>query len=313
VALSLSRGSILSFAFGLICTLARAQQPTFSTGVNVVNVLVTVRDKQGHLVRDLSKDDFTLEEDGRVQTVRYFLPQSGQPLNLGLLVDVSGSQRTVLAEQRRASQQFLDQVLRNPQDHAFLIRFDRQVELLKDLSFLELDARKSSDAKKNSAEGTALYDAIVFAARRIASQSGRKALIVLSDGYDTSSVASISSAIETALKADALVYSIRFLDRDVFAFQVPASQGGSPVPREGRKALGRIARETGGTYFDLTASETLDRIYAQIEDELRNQYSLGFTPILSGEKSRPGYRKIRVSVKRKGLTVQARDGYYPAE
>jgi len=293
----------LRLTVGGICALARAQQATFSTGVNVVNVLVTVRDKQGQLVRDLAKNDFTLEEDGRVQTIRYFSAQAGEPLTIGLLVDVSGSQRTVLAEQRRASRQFLDQVLRKPQDQAFFIRFDRQVEVLQDLSLLDLDT------KKNSVGGTALYDAIVFAARRIAGQAGRKALIVLSDGYDTSSSASLREAVETAQRADALVYTIRFLDRDVFAFQVPASQGGSPVPREGRKALERIAKETGGTYFDLTAVETLDKIYARMDEELRNQYSLGFTPV----GNRPGYRKIRISVKRKGLSVQARDGYFPAE
>ena len=288
---------------GLICAVARAQQATFSTGVSVVNVLVTVRDRQGQLVRGLVKDDFALEEDGRIQTVRYFSPQADLPLTVGLLVDVSGSQRTVLAEQRRASQQFLDQVLRNPKDQAFLARFDRQVQLLQDLNSLELDK------KTNSGQGTALYDAIIFGARRIAGQAGRKALIVLSDGYDTSSSASLGAAVETAQRADALVYSIRFLDRDVFAFEVPASQGGSPVPREGRKALERIARETGGGFFDLTAAATLENIYRRIEDELRNQYSLGFTPV----KNHAGYRKIRVTAKRKGLTVQARDGYYAAE
>jgi VWFA-related protein len=280
---------------------ARAQQADFSTAVNVVNVLVTVRDKQGKLIKGLAKEDFTLEEDGRIQTIRYFSPQAGQPLSLGLLIDVSGSQRTVLAEQRRAGRQFLDQVLRKDSDQAFFVRFDRQVELLKDLSLLELE--------KNGAQGTALYDAIVFAARRIAGQAGRKALVVLSDGFDTSSSASLGAAIEMAQRADALVYSIRFLDRGVFAFEIPASQGGSPVPREGRKALERIAKETGGTYFDLIGGETLEKIYSRIEDELRNQYSLGFTPV----SKRPGYRKIRVIVKRKGLAAQARDGYFSAE
>ena len=284
------------------CALARAQEANFSTGVNVVNVLVTVRDRQGQLVKGLAQDDFTLEDEGRTQTVRYFSPQSDQPLTLGLLVDVSGSQRTVLAEQRRASRQFLDKVLRKD-DRAFLLAFDRQVQLIEGFTLPELDANA------NRAGGTALYDAIVFAARRIASAAGRKALIVLSDGYDTSSAASLSAAVETAQRADALVYSIRFLDRGVFAFEVPASQGGSPVPREGRKALERIARETGGAFFDLTNAESLQKIYSRIEDELRNQYSLGFTPV----KGRPGYRKLRVSVKRKGLTVQARDGYYSAE
>lgn len=294
---------MLRLAAGAMSPLVRAQDATFSTAVNVVNVLVTVRDKQGQLVRGLANDDFTLEEDGRTQTIRYFSPQTDQPLALGLLIDVSGSQRTVLAEQRRASQQFFDQVLRKNQDQAFLIRFDRRVELLPDLTLPDLDV------KTNTAQGTALYDAIVFAARRIVGQAGRKALIVLSDGYDTSSSATLGAAVETAQRADVLVYSIRFLDREIFAFEVPASQGGSPVPREGRKALERIARETGGAYFDLTAAETLEKIYGRIEDQLRNQYSLGFTPV----SNRPGYRKLRVSVKRKGVTVQARDGYYPAQ
>ena len=278
---------------------ARPQEATFSTTVKVVNVLVTVRDKQGQLVRDLTKNDFTLAEEGRAQTIRYFSPRSDLPLTLGLLVDVSGSQRTVLAEQRRASQQFFDKVLRKD-DNAFLLIFDRQIRMIDGLTLPDLDM------KTNAAQGTALYDAIVAAAGRISSQAGRRALIVLSDGYDTASLASLAAAIETAQRADALVYSIQFLDRGVFAFEVPESKGGSPVPREGRKALERLAQETGGGYFDLSATETLDKIYARIEDQLRNQYSLGFTPL----GSRPGYRKVRVAIKRKGLTVQARDGYY---
>jgi len=278
---------------------ARPQEATFSTTVKVVNVLVTVRDKQGQLVRDLTKNDFTLAEEGRAQTIRYFSPRSDLPLTLGLLVDVSGSQRTVLAEQRRASQQFFDKVLRKG-DNAFLLIFDRQIRMIDGLTLPDLDM------KTNAAQGTALYDAIVAAAGRISSQAGRRALIVLSDGYDTASLASLAAAIETAQRADALVYSIQFLDRGVFAFEVPESKGGSPVPREGRKALERLAQETGGGYFDLSATETLDKIYARIEDQLRNQYSLGFTPL----GSRPGYRKVRVAIKRKGLTVQARDGYY---
>ena len=291
----------MRFAAGAACTLVRAQQADFSTSVNVVSVLATVRDKQGQLVRDLAKDDFTLEEDGRKQAIRYFSQRADSPLTLGLLIDVSGSQRTVLSGQLRASRQFLDKVLRKEQDHAFFVRFDRQVALLPDLNLPEPDTRKAVT------QGTALYDAIVFAARRIAGQPGRKALLVLSDGYDTSSSASLAAAVETAQRADALVYAIRFLDRGVFAFEIPAAQGGSPVPREGRKALERIARETGGGFFDLTAEETLSGIYSRIEDELRNQYSLGFTP--AGD--RPGYRQIRVVLKRKGLTVHARDGYFP--
>ena len=280
----------------------RAQEPTFTTAVRVVNVPVTVRDKQGQLVKGLTREDFLLEEDGHAQPIRYFSPQATDPLLLGLLIDASGSQRSVLAEQRRAGGQFFDKILRK-NDRAFLVRFDRTADLLPGLDLPETQASSAGS------QGTALYDALVFAARTVNGQAERKAIVVLSDGYDTSSSASLSTAIEAAQRADALVYTIRFLDREVFAFEIPASQGGSPVPREGRKALERISRETGGAYFDLTSPNNLDRIYARIGDELRNQYSLGFTP----GKGRSGYRKIRVTVKRKGVTVAARDGYYPAE
>ena len=297
-----SRRDALRWAAATLCSPARAQEASFTTGVKVVNVLVTVRDKQGQFVRDLSKTDFVLEEDGRPQLIRYFSPQAGEPLTLGLLIDVSGSQRSVLAEQRRAGRQFLNKVLRKD-DRAFLVRFDRTPELSPSLDLPE--------PQENSAgsQGTALYDSIVFAAAKINGQAGRKALVVLSDGYDTSSAATLAAAIEAAQRGDALIYTIRFLDRAVFAFEIPPSQGGSPVPREGRKALERISHATGGAFFDLTAAQDLDKIYSRIEDELRNQYSLGFTP----GKGRSGYRRIRVSVRRKGVTVAARDGYYLTE
>ncbi len=113
---------------------ASENQPTFSTDVRVVNVFATVRDKQGKIVRDLSKDDFTLEEDNRPQTIRYFSQQTDLPLTVGLLVDTSGSERRMLGEERAASQTFLEQVLRPEKDKAFLIHFDREVELLQDLT-----------------------------------------------------------------------------------------------------------------------------------------------------------------------------------
>src|SRR5579863_3035530 len=107
---------------------------TFSTDVHVVNLFATVRDSQGHAVPNLTRDDFTLEEDGRPQTIRYFSQESGLPLTLGLLVDTSISQKRVLAEERTASFRFLGQVLRQEKDRAFVIHFDREVELLQDLT-----------------------------------------------------------------------------------------------------------------------------------------------------------------------------------
>src|SRR5579872_4897698 len=113
-----------------------AGQPdaTFSTDVKVVMVFATVRDKQGQVVRNLTKDDFLLDEDGRPQTIQYFSQESNLPLTLGLLVDTSGSTRRVLPDERSASYRFLEQVLREDRDHAFLIHFDFEVELLQDLT-----------------------------------------------------------------------------------------------------------------------------------------------------------------------------------
>ena len=113
----------------------RSQQPpTISVNVKVVNVLATVRNKQGEIVRNLTKDDFTLEEDDRPQTIGYFARETDLPLTLGLLVDTSMSQRRVLEQERSASSTFLDQVLRVNKDMAFVIHFDREVELLQDLT-----------------------------------------------------------------------------------------------------------------------------------------------------------------------------------
>ncbi|HLW77375.1 MAG TPA: VWA domain-containing protein, partial [Bryobacteraceae bacterium] len=163
---------------------AQANDARFATDVNVVNLFATVRDRQANIVRDLNKDDFKLEEDGRPQTIRYFSRESDLPLTLGLLVDTSMSQRNVLPQERTASYQFLDRVLREDKDQAFVIHFDREVELLQDLtpsrkkleSALEqLDLpeqqRGSGQAgrgypgstRRRGGGGTSLYDAVLLA------------------------------------------------------------------------------------------------------------------------------------------------------
>ena len=127
----------LLFLAGLAAStvLLVAQQPsTYSVEVKVVNVLATVRDKHGKIVNNLAQDDFTLDEDGRPQTIKYFSRETDLPLTLGLLVDTSLSQRRVLDKERSASGSFVDQVLREDKDKAFVIHFDREVELLQDLT-----------------------------------------------------------------------------------------------------------------------------------------------------------------------------------
>src|ERR1700761_4149425 len=131
-----SRRSLLlsTLVFLPAAGLLRSQQPNFSTDVKVVNLFATVRDKDGRIVKNLTKDDFSLAEEGRPQTIRYFAQQTDLPLTLGLLVDVSGSERRMLGTERDASDTFFRQVLRPEKDKAFLIHFDREVELLQDLT-----------------------------------------------------------------------------------------------------------------------------------------------------------------------------------
>ncbi len=305
----------------------------YSSEVNVVNVLATVREKDGKIVSNLTKDDFTIDEDGRPQTIKYFTQQFDSPLTLGLLVDTSGSERRNIEAERRASYKFFDQVVREDKDKAFLIHFDREIELLQDLTSSRTTRDKALDdltgdqgrsgyggrgAGNGQGGGTALYDAVFLACdEELKKQQGRKAIILFSDGEDNGSKESLSSAIESAQRADTLVYSVRFYDSGAGGFTPgfggrgrrgggfpPPGQG--PSRRDGKAVLQRISEETGGAYFEVNGGTTLEKIYSRIEDELRNQYNLGYTSDLTGA----GYRRITVTAKGKGLTVQARQGYY---
>src|ERR1700682_5026084 len=359
--------------------------PRISVDVKTVSVPVTVRDKHGKIISNLTKEDFAVEEDGRPQTVNYFARENDLPLRLGLLVDTSLSQRRVLEEERSASYSFLDHLLRENRDLAFVIHFDREVELLEDftgsrpklqaalqsLQTPQMDANSGGGGGQSGGGGqggggqgggiggggiggggigggrgrgrgrcgggggggggnsghrgggTLLYDAVYLAGNDLMSkQQGRKALIILSDGVDHGSKVGITTAIETAQRADTVVYSILFKDDEGFGNRGSISmgpfgtgrRGGGRGPQEervdGKKILEQISRETGGRMFEVSKKETVDKIYAQIEEELRNQYSLGYTP---DKNTGPGYHKLHVTTKQKELVVQARDGYYSAQ
>jgi len=321
------------------------QQPTMSVDVRVVNVFATVRNKHGEIVPNLTKDDFTLEEDGRPQTIRYFTRETDLPLTLGLLVDTSMSQRRVLDQERSASYTFLDQVLRPNKDLAFVIHFDREVELLQDVTSsrqklqaaLELlqtpqftrnvgsNSPASSPGSHHRGGGTLLYDAVYLASNEMMKkQQGRKALVVLSDGVDTGSQETLASAVEAAERADTLVYSILFADDQAYGNWggYGGGYGGGGMGRhgggrgrypqetrpDGKKILERLSKQTGGRLFEVSKKQSVEQIYDQIQQELRNQYSLGYTPDRTA--ARAGYHTIRVTTKQKDDIVQARDGYY---
>ena len=179
--------------------------------------------------------------------------------------------------------------------------------------------------------GTTLYDAVFLAADEVARKlQGRKALIILSDGVDTGSKVSLDRAIETAQRANTLVYSILYADPEAYGHQggyggmgrhggwggpggMGRGPGGGGYPQrsehpDGKKVLQRISQETGGRFFEVSKKQPISQIYSQIEEELRNQYSLGYTPDKAAAAS--GYHKITLAATNKDLIVQTREGYY---
>ena len=281
----------------LLATVAPLARAQFTSSVRVVNVYVTVRDRKGELVRGLTRDDFEVREDGRKQELRYFTAESDAPLTMGLLFDLSGSQRSVVEEQRRASQDFLKQVLRDG-DTAFFVAFDRNVRLFNANQLAEIQPSFANST------GTALFDAIARACEHVREEPGRKTLVILSDGVDTASTTTINEAITAAQRSNVSIFPIRFYDREVFRFNVP-----SPALdnlRAGQKALEKLARDTGGGLYEISDNQSLADNYEKMQRELRSQYSVGYTPA----DGKTGYRKLKVTVKRKDLRVQARDGYF---
>ena len=314
----------------------------------MVNVFASVHNGKNEVVKDLKQEDFTLEEDGRPQTIKYFARETDLPLTIGLMIDTSGSQRRVLGQEKTATSDFISQVLREDKDKAFLIKFDAEAEEMQELTSSKKklqsalndvegasprqlqrrnDPNSTSGGGGSQRAGTILYDAILLASNEeMKKLQGRKAMILLTDGDDHGSRTALSECIESAQRADTIVYSIYFVDQEPNNFGPSfggpgmggrrGGMGGGGGGRQrqqmsrgdGKKILQRISKETGGSFFEVTKKMSIDKIYQQIEDELRSQYNLGYTPDKSDAGS--GFRKIKVTAKGKGLVVQARDGYY---
>ncbi len=342
----------------------------FSTDVKLVQLYATVRDAKGAIVKDLDKPDFILKQDGETRPIQYFSRESNLPLTIGLLVDTSGSQRRVLEDERSASFKFLDQVLREDKDKAFIIHFDREVELLQDLTsshpkledalnLLTVDkptyasrqggggypgggngggggwpgggagwpgggggggGRRGGGAQRGQhGGGTSMYDAILLAGDEVLRKpKGRKAMILMTDGVDNNSKVSLSDSIEAAQKSDTLVYSILFSDATAYGGGVPqipigrrgiGGRGSGDSPEDGKRVLQRISKETGGGFFEVSKKHPLDETFARIQEELRSQYSLAFTPD-SGDSST--YHRVELTTVKADLKVQTREGYYSA-
>jgi VWFA-related protein len=298
---------------------------TLKVDVDVVNLYCSVRDKKNGLIANLEKNDFTLAEDLKAQTIKYFSRETDLPLTIGLLVDVSGSQQNLIEIERRAASQFFSSVLRK-KDVAFLVSFGADSELLQDitgsprllqdgLNHLKLNAGYSGPTggpvpTASRARGTVLYDAVYAASTdMLAKEVGRKAIVLITDGEDEGSQLNMKSAIEAAQKADTIIYGVLYVDRQFYGggggfrrgFPQPMSYGGEGV-------LKQMAEETGGRMFQVDNRNSLENIFDQIQQEMRTQYAIGYTPTNSRKDG--GYRKIDLRTNSKDLKVQVRKGYY---
>ena len=291
-----------------------------SVDVDLVSVLASVKDKRGGLVGNLEKTDFTILEDGKSQAIKYFSRETDLPLTIGLLVDVSGSQANLIEVERSAASQFFTQVLRK-KDLAFLISFGSEAELLQDSTgsprLLEEGLRNLRPSSSGGGlhpgpvptlsqpRGTVLFDAIYLAAaEKLKTEVGRKVIVVITDGVDMGSRLSINQAIEAAQKADTVIYSIEYYDASAYGGGGSLTFGGGG----GGGTLRKLSEETGGRVFKVDRRHSLDQIFKELQDEMRSQYMIGYSP--SNAMKDGGFRKIEIKLSNKDLKPQARKGYY---
>lgn len=283
--------------------------------VDVVSLYCSVRNKQNGLVSSLEKADFDLAEDGKPQTIKYFSRETDIPLTIGLLVDVSNSQRNLIDVERSAASNFFSSVLKK-KDVAFLVSFGADSELLQDttgsprllrdaLNNLKLNGGISGGITPGTIptkpRGTVLYDAVYAASNdMLAKEVGRKALILITDGQDEGSTESEKQAIEAAQRADAIIYGILYADRGFY--------GGFSVGYSGASVLRHMAEETGGRMFEVGRRSTLDQVFTQIQEEMRTQYLIGYTPTNNVKDG--SYRRVDLHTHDKDQKVQVRKGYY---
>lgn len=296
---------------------------TFKLQVNLVDLYFTVKDKSGILVPHLTKNDCTVAEDKVPQTVKNFQAETDLPLTLGILLDTSGSQEYVLPLEQQAGGQFLNEVLRK-KDQAFLVSFDVNIDLLQDFTnsphLLEhaMDRAQINTAGGNGAagvpglgggpvpvsgtpKGTLLYDAIYQVSNtKLREQTGRKAIIILTDGEDEGSTMKIQDAIAAAEKSNVIVYVILIADTGFY--------GNFGLGYYGYSAAKKISDETGGRVINVgNNGKKLEAAFQQIQDELRTQYIATYTP--SNAKMDGTFRHIAVSCG-EGNKVQVRKGYF---
>jgi VWFA-related protein len=291
---------------------SQGQGPTIKAEVSLVNLFVTVRDKNKRIVTDLKQDDFKITEDNHDENIAFFSKEMNLPITLGLLLDTSGSEQYMLGSIQDSGARFLNRVLRKG-DEAMIISFDTDVDLLADFT----DDRGILNRAINKARintpgggyiagnpgpvggqnmvGTALYDAIYLACGdKLNGEAGRKAIVIVTDAEDEGSRVRLEEAIESAQRTDTVIHILLVADRRF---------GG------GRPDIGhKLAEETGGRMIVVNSEKKLEEAFDQISEELRSQYTLGYYPANSEKNGK--FRKIHVDVSNKEYKVLTRKGYF---
>jgi Ca-activated chloride channel family protein len=288
--------AVLCCAFTLC---AFAQAPTINVNVRLVNVFVNVTDDKGAPIPGLTRDDFLLSEDQHPQKIAVFERQSELPLEIVLAIDTSGSVHKDMGVEQEAAKHFVHSLLR-PVDHLDLMEF---ADSVREMVFFTNNAGRV-DRGLNSMErgaATALYSGVFLAAQILAPRSGRKVLVIISDGGNTVKGTTYDEALEQALRGEVMLYPI-------IDVPISASAGRDLA---GEHALITLAQQTGGKYYYADAT-SLDRTFAQLSEDLRTQYLLGYYPTnRSGTAFRAISVKLRAPADKANYLVRHRPGYYP--
>ena len=294
---------LLAFCTSTLLLFSQERQKSDETlriRVDLVNVLFTVTEGSGRMVPDLKREDFVVEEDGRPQEVSHFSREVTLPLTLAILIDTSPSVESVLEMEKQTATEFLHAVLRK-QDLALVMNFDRSVSLLQDFTS---DIRLLSKAIRSVSigGGTSVHDAVFLASdEKLKRETGRKAIILISDGGDTTSKLKIKEAIEAAQRADAIIYAI-------------SNRGGGSLFGGGGDdgTLKRYAEATGGRAFFPSKPQDFRKAFDAIQEELRSQYLISYTS--SNALKDGGYRSIKIGTpNQRNLKIRAKKGYYAAK
>jgi Ca-activated chloride channel family protein len=269
----------------------------------LVNTHVAVRDEKGRFVTGLTKDDFIVLDDGKEQPISYFSQEADQPLTVALVIDRSRSVQSALSKAQVAARDFFSSVLRAGKDRATVVAFDSGVYVVQDFTD-DASVLTAASLKLTAAGGTSIFDAVYKTTRDklVEGEEGRRVIVLITDGDDTTSRASIEQAIGMALKNNVTIYAIR------------VSGDGSLNVRDlrGKPVLDRLTEATGGRQFHLDGDENqLAGFFTKLQDELRSQYSIGYQ--FQAASSDHSFHKLAIKVKQATLKAFTRRGYYSRE